>query len=123
MVRVVLAVWIYVSSLVAVLVSGTLISHILTAYPNDHFRSYGVVTPAVSETHAQWLPYAPAGLAVAALLSLVVAVYYWRSGKSRDIRTFAVVLVAAINYLLSLFCITTLVIAYFLLPQVANGAP
>jgi hypothetical protein len=105
------------------LVSGGLISHILTAYPNDHFRSYGVVTPAVSETHAQWLPYAPAGLAVAALLSLAVAVYYWRSGKPRDIKTFAVVVAAALNYSLSLFCIAALVVAYFLLPQVANGTP
>ncbi|WP_368561929.1 hypothetical protein [Pseudoxanthomonas sp. UTMC 1351] len=120
MVRVVLAVCIYASSFVAMLTSGCLISHILTAYPNDHFRTFGVVTPAVSETHAQWLPYAPVGLGVAALLSLVVAIYYWRSGKPRDIKTFAVVTVAALNYFLSLFCITTLVVAYFLLPPIAN---
>ena len=122
MVRVILAVWIFLGSLAAALASASLISHVLTAYPANHFQTFGSIIPATSETQAQWLPYAPAGIGFAALASIAVAVYYWRSTKSRDVKSFAVTLAAAINYFLSLFCVTTLVIAYFLLPKVANGA-
>lgn len=121
MVRVILSVWIFLGSLVAALACATLISHLLTAYPADHFQTFGSTIPAVSETHAQWLPYAPAGIGVAALLSVVVAVCYWRSASPREVKSFAVTLVAAINYFLSLFCVMALVVAYFLLPKVANG--
>jgi hypothetical protein len=102
------------------LTSGGLISHLLTAYLTDYFRALGMITPASSEAHAQWLTHAPTELGVAALLSLVVSIYYWRSRKPRDVKTFAVVLIDAIHYFLSLFCVMTLVIAYFLLPQVAS---
>lgn len=78
MIRVVLAVWIYVCSLVALLTSGAWISYILTAYPADHFRAFGIIIPAISETHARWLPHAPAGLGIAAALSLTAILYYCR---------------------------------------------
>ncbi|KQY48646.1 hypothetical protein [Lysobacter sp. Root494] len=122
MTRIVLSVWIFVGSLAAVLSAGSLISHILTAYPADHFRTFGTTIPSISETHARWLPHAPAALGASALLSLIVAIYFWRSGRSREIKAFAVTFVAAVNYFLALFCVMALVVAYFLLPKVANAA-
>ena len=71
---------------------------------------------------AQWLPYAQAALNCAALVSFAAAVYFWRSGRPREIKLFAVTVVAAINYHLALFATMLLVIAYFLLPKLANGA-
>ena len=122
MTRIILSIWIFIGSLVAALASGSLISHILAAYPADHFRTFGSTIPAISESHARWLPHAPTALALAALVSLAVAVYFWRSGRPRDNKTFAVTLLAALNYFLALFCVMSLVVAYFLLPKVANGA-
>ena len=120
MVRVILAVWIYLGSLAAAIASASLISHILTAYTANYFQTFGSTIPAVSATHARWLPYAPTGIGIAALLSIAVVLYYWRSTKPREVKSFAVALIASINYFLSLFCVMTLVVAYFLLPKVAN---
>ena len=122
MTRVVLAIWIYISSLAGALASGALISHILLAYPADHFRTFGSTIPAVSESYAKWLPYAPTILGYFALASLVTVGYFWRSSRPREVKTFAVALVSALNFCLSLFFVISLVVAYFLLPKVANGA-
>ena len=121
MTRIILSVWIFIGSLAAALAS--LISHILAAYPKDHFRTFGSTIPAISESHAKWLPHAPSALGASALVSLVVAVYFWRSSsRSREVKAFAVTFVAAMNYFLALFCVMSLVVAYFLLPKVANAA-
>jgi hypothetical protein len=122
MTRIILCVWIFIGSLLAALSAGSLISHILTAYPADHFQTLGATIPAISESHARWLPHAPAVLGAAALASLIVAVYFWRSSRSREIKVFAVTFAAALNYFLALFCVMALVVAYFLLPRVANAA-
>ena len=122
MTRIILSSWLFIGSLAAALVSGSLISHILAAYPADHFRTFGSTIPAISESYARWLPYAPTALGLAALVSLAVAIYFWHSSRPRDTKTFAVAFVAALNYFLALFCVMSLVVAYFLLPKVANGA-
>ena len=121
MTRIILSMWIFIGSLAAALASGSLISHILTAYPTDHFRTFGSTIPAISESHAKWLPHAPSALGASALVSLVVAVYFWQSSKSREVKAFAVTFVAALNYFLALFCVISLIVAYFLLPKVANA--
>ena len=122
MTRIILSVWIYLGSLVATLSAGSLISHILTAYPANHFRTFGATTPALSETHARWLPHAPSALGASAILSLIIAIYFWRSGRPREVKAFAVTFAAAVNYFLALLCVMALVVAYFLLPKVANAA-
>ena len=122
MTRIILSVWIFVGSLAALLAAGSLISHILTAYPADHFRTFGATIPSISATHARWLPYAPSALGLSALVSLLVAIYFWRSHQPREVKVFAVAFAASLNYFLALMCVMALVVAYFLLPRVANAA-
>ena len=122
MIRVILAIWIYLGSLATALISGSVITQILAAYPKDHFRTFGARTPAISEAYARWLPHAPAALGIVAIITIVVALYFWRSIRSRDTKTFVVVFAAALNYFLSCFCLLALVTAYFLLPKLANSA-
>ena len=122
MARIILSVWIYLGSLVAVLTSAGFISRLLAVYPQAHLSSFDPVIPGISKTHAAWLPFAPYMLGAAAVLSLLVSLYFWRSSRPRDIKTFAVTLVAAVNYFLAFFCAMTLLVAYFYLPKVANVA-
>lgn len=122
MARIVLSVWIYIGSLVAVLTTAGLISRVLALYPQEHLRSFGPVVPEISKIYASWLSSAPALLGVVAALSVLIGLYLWRSQRSRDAKTFAITLVAAISYFLALFCVMALLIAYFYLPKAANSA-
>ncbi len=122
MTRIVLSVWIYISSLVALVTTAGLISNVLAVYPPAHLSSFGPVLPAVATTHSAWLPSAPTLLALAAAFSTALGLYFWRSHRPRETKTFAVTLIAAVNYFLALFCAMTLLVAYFYLPKVANGA-
>ena len=122
MTRIILSVWIYISSLVAVVTTAGLISRVLAVYPQAHLASFGPAVPAIAITHAAWLRSAPTALALVAVISTAAGVYFWRSRRPRETKTFAVTLVAAVNYFLALFCVVTLLVAYFYLPKVANGA-
>src|SRR5688500_4202833 len=122
MTRIILSVWIYISSLAAVMIAAGFISRILAVYPKEHLSSFGPVVPAIATTHSSWLPSAPALLAVAGAISAVLGLYFWRSRHTRETKIFAVTLIAAINYFAALFCVMALLIAYFYLPKVANGA-
>ncbi len=122
MTRIILSVWIYISSLVALVTTAGLISRILAVYPQAHLSSFGPVVPAIATTHSAWLPLAPTLLALAAAFSTALGLYFWRSRRPRETKTFAVTLIAAVNYFLAFFCATTLLVAYFYLPKVANGA-
>ena len=122
MARIILSVWIYIGSLVAVMTTAGFVSRLLAVYPQTHLSSFGPVVPGISKVHASWLPSAPTLLCVLAAVSVLISLYFYRSQRPRDVKTFAVTLVAAINYFLALFCVMTLLIAYFYLPKVANGA-
>ena len=122
MTRIILSVWIYIASLIAVVTTAGFIFRVLAIYPQTHLSSFGPVVPGIAKTHASWLSSAPGALGVVAALSALVALYFWRSRRPRETKAFAVTLVAAINCFLALFCVMTLLIAYFYLPKVANGA-
>ena len=122
MTRIILSVWIYIGSLVAIITTAGFISQILAVYPQAHLSSFGPIVPGISKTHASWLSSAPTLLGVAAALSVLISLYFWRSHRPRDVKTFAVTLAAAVNYFLALFCAMTLLVAYFYLPKIANGA-
>ncbi|RNF85416.1 hypothetical protein EER27_06570 [Lysobacter psychrotolerans] len=122
MIRIVLSVWIYISSLVAIGTTAGLISRVLAVYPQAHLASFGPVVPTIATTHAAWLGSAPAALGLAAAISIAAGLYFWRSRRARESKTFAVTMIAAVNYFLAFFCVMTLLVAYFYLPKIANMA-
>ncbi len=67
---------------------------------------------------AAWLPYAPSILFAAIAASIIVAIYFSRSSKSADLKSFAICLIAALNYFFAFFVLMSLVSAYLL----ASGA-
>lgn len=121
-VRSVLAVWIFLAGLIGLLTAALYIDLTLAIYPANHIASYGRIVPAVSEAYAAWLPHAPTGLVLAAVASVAVWFFNRRSVQSPDSKAFVLALIAAIDLFLAFFCTIGLLLAYFYLPKIANGA-
>ena len=118
----IIAILIYVSSIIAVLVAGGLVSSVLALYPLSHLSSFGPVVPAISKTHAAWLPVVPAVSWAVAAVGVIAGGLLWRSRQPAAGKGQVALLIGALNYFLALFFTTTLLMAYFYLPKVANAA-
>ncbi|WFC40550.1 hypothetical protein [Pseudoxanthomonas sp. SE1] len=117
-----ISILIYVGSILAVLVTGGLVSSVLALYPPTHLASFGPVVPAISKIHAAWLPAVQSATWAIAAVSAVIGLLVWRSRQPADGKLKAAVVIGAINYFLAMFFTTTLLVAYFYLPKVANAA-
>jgi hypothetical protein len=113
---------IYVSSVIAVLVVGVLVSSVINLYPVSHLGSFGPVVPAISKTHAAWLPAVPMLTWAIATSGVAAGFVLWRSRQAVASRIQVALLIRALNYFLALFFTTTLLVAYFYLPKIANAA-
>ena len=113
---------VYLGSIIAVLVTGGLVSSVLALYPVSHLSSFGPAVPAISQMHAAWLPAAPMVSWAIAAVSAVAGGFLWRSQRTANGKFQAALLIGALNYFLALFFTTTLLVAYFYLPKVANAA-
>jgi hypothetical protein len=51
-----IAVLVFLVSLLVVLMTGRLVSAVLALYPASHLASFGPAVPALSKSHAMWLP-------------------------------------------------------------------
>jgi hypothetical protein len=117
-----IAILIYLSSIMAVLVTGGLVSSVLALYPVSHLSSFGPVFPTIAQTHAAWLPAVPMISWAIAAVSVVTGGFLWRSQRAAAGKLQVALLIGALNYFAALFFTTTLLVAYFYLPKVANAA-
>ena len=115
------AVVVFLSSILGVLLAGSLVSAVLALYPVTHLGSFGPVVPAISQTHAAWLPAVQMVTWAIAAASAAAGVLLWR-GRPAAGKLQAALLIGALNYFLALFFTTALLITYFYLPKVANAA-
>jgi hypothetical protein len=117
-----IAILIYIASIIAVLAVGGLVSSVLALYPITHLSSFGPVVPGIAQIHAGWLPTVQPITWAMGMVSAVIGVLLWRTRGSGDGKLKAALVVGAINYFLALFFTTSLLVAYFYLPKVANAA-
>ncbi|MGY1459825.1 MULTISPECIES: hypothetical protein [unclassified Luteimonas] len=117
-----IAILIYMSSIIAVLVVGGLVSAVLVLYPAAHLSSFGPVVPAIAQVHAGWLPAVQPVTWAVATASAAAGLLMWRSRRPASGKIQTALLIAAVNYFLALFFTATLLVAYFYLPKVANAA-
>ena len=122
MIRIIISVWIYLSSLIGIAASAAIVSTTLKAFPNDYYRTFGPHAPAVSKLYAEQLHYAATAMEAFAFLSIIFVIYYLRSKKPADIKCFYVGVISALNYFAALLPALMLILAYFMLPKLANGA-
>jgi hypothetical protein len=122
MTKIFVGVWIYLCGILGTFVAAGALTGVLSVYPRNHMESYGPVVPAVSRVWAIWLPHAPALLWSFSAISVAAGLYLWRSRRPLETRLFAAAVISAANLFLAMFCVTALLVAYFYLPKVANGA-
>jgi|SRR5687768_3638594 hypothetical protein len=120
--KIVVGIWIYLCGLIGVAVTGGVIAQVLSLYPPSQVEAYGPVVPAVALTWSAWLPNAPALLWLCAAVSAAAGIYLWRSRRPLESRLFSAVVIAALNLFLAMFCTGALLMTYFYLPKIANGA-
>ncbi|GAB2494781.1 hypothetical protein GCM10027084_05310 [Pseudoxanthomonas sangjuensis] len=120
--KIIVSVWIYLCGVVGAVVTGSLLSQVLSVFPPSQMEAYGPVVPAVARSWSVFLPSAPAILWCSAAASALLGLYLWRSRGSLETRLFSAAVIAAVNLFLSMFFSMALLAAYFYLPKVANGA-
>ena len=118
----IIAIVIFLSSIIALLVAGGLVSAVLALHPVSHLNSFGPVVPAISQAHAVWLPAVPMVTWAVVAASAVAGAVLWRGRQAAPGGVQVALLIASLNYFLALFFITTLLVAYFYLPMAANAA-
>ena len=117
-----IAILVFLSSVIALLLTGGLVSAVLTLYPTTHLSSFGPVVPAISQTHAAWLPAVQMVTWAVAAASVVAGMLLWRGRQAAPGKHQVALLIGALNYFLALFFTITLLVTYFYLPKVANAA-
>ena len=113
---------IFLSSILAVLLTGSHVAAVLALYPVTHLGSFGPVVPPISQVHAAWLPAMQMVTWAIAAASAAAGVILWRGRLTASGKLQAALVIGVINYFLALFFTTTLLVAYFYLPKVANAA-
>ncbi len=113
---------IYLGSIAALLITGGIVSSVLALYPPSYISAFGPVTPAISQLHAGWLPAVQPVTWALSSVSAIIGLYLWRSRQPQDGKLKVALAIGAFNYFLALFFTTTLLVAYFYLPKVANAA-
>ena len=120
--KIVVTVWIYVCGLIGAAVTGGLISQVLSAFPPSQLQAYGPVVSPVARSWSAWLPSAPTVLWTGVAISVAAGLYLWRSRRPVETRLFLAAVISAINLLLAMYFTNALLVSYFYLPKVANGA-
>lgn len=119
--RIVLTIWIYVSSLIALASSAVHLNLALELYSPLAADHLGPYAPLLTQEVIRSAPSYPLYLAAAAAASLLGALYFWRSRRATDTKTFAVTLIAAVNFALSAAIPAMFYIGYFVVPRAANA--
>jgi lipoprotein signal peptidase len=120
-VRVLLTLWIYFGGLVWLLVSAAAIQQAIEIFPTLQVSSYGNHVPAFSQAVTVQAHHYPAILYAMAIVSLLIGIYAWRSSHARDVKTFAITLLSAINLFIAGSLPTAFLMGYFVLPKYVNS--
>jgi len=120
--RLALTIWIFVASIATLIAGAETIAGVRRAFPDNGQAMFGPRVPAfTAAVYAQSADY-PTVLVIAAIASIVLALYFWRSSRPFETKAFAATLLAAINMSLAASLTMSILVAYFMLPKLANGS-
>jgi hypothetical protein len=116
-----LTIWIYFSSLIALAVSAGHLNLALELYSPLTATHLGPQAPMFTEEVIRAAPRYPLYLEAAGVVSLIAVLYFWRSQRPADTKTFAITLIAAVNLALAAVIPPLFYIGYFVIPKAANA--
>lgn len=119
--RIGLTLWIYFCSLIALLAGANHLDLALGLYAPLDATHLGPRAPVVTQMIIEAAPRYPLWLALAAAASVLAALYFWRSRRPTETKTYAVTLIAAMNFALAAALPTAFYIGYFVVPKAANS--
>jgi len=120
--KIIIGVWIYLCGLFGAAITGAFLFQVMSVFSEAQLEAYGPRVPMVARAWSAWLPSTPAILWIGAVISAVAGLYLWRSSRPVEARLFTAAVIAALNLFLAVIFATALLVAYFYLPKVANGA-
>ncbi len=116
-----LTIWIYLSSLIALAVSAGHLNLALEIYSPLEATHLGPKAPMFTQEIIRAAPRYPFYLAGAGVVSLFAGLYFWRSDRPTETKTFAVTFIAAVNLALAAVIPPLFYIGYFIIPKAANA--
>lgn len=119
--RIALTLWIYFGSLIALAAGASHLDLALGLYSPLDATHLGPRAPAFTQMVVQAAPRYPLWLAIGAVASVLAALYFWRSHRPTETKTFAVTLIAALNFSLAAALPMAFYIGYFVVPKAANS--
>lgn len=118
-VRALLTTFAFIGSLVAIAIGAGWLSVAVEAFSPLDANIAGSYIPAFTKAVLDSAPRYPIYMALSGLLTSTVAVYFWRSSKSAETKTFAVSLLATLNMFIAGQFPLVFLIGYFVLPRAA----
>lgn len=119
--RIVATIWIYLVSLVAIVVNAGMLSTMLEAYAPLDGAHLGPMVPGFTRAVLSGVEQYPLYMGIAAIASLFAVLYLWRCARPIETKTYAITFIAALNLYVAMYFPMTFVFAYFLFPKVANS--
>jgi hypothetical protein len=120
--RIGLTLWIYVSSLFALAAAAGHLVLVLDLFSPLTATHLGPYAPMITQEVIRTAPRYPIYLAVTAAASLLATLYFWRSHRPTETKTYAVTLIAAVNFAVAAALPAMFYVAYFVAPKAANAA-
>lgn len=119
--RIGLTLWIYFCSLIALAGGASYLDLALGLYSPLNATHLGSRAPAFTEAIIQAVPHYPLWMVIGAVASVLAGLYFWRSHRATETKTFAVTVIAAMNFALAATLPMAFYIGYFVVPKAANS--
>ena len=119
--KVALTALIYIASCIALVATHEIVSALLVSYTIDYPASLGALVPGFTSLAISLIPKSALiclGTLVASVTICTFAI--WRS-NSRETKLYWVSVLSSLNYYVSMFLVSTILVGFFLLPKLANG--
>jgi hypothetical protein len=120
--RVALTVWIFLASLIALAAGAAMLSAALEIYAPLNGAHLGPNVPAFTEAILAGVGSYPIYMLISAIVTSLLAIYFWRSPRQIERRTFSVAVLSALNLFFACYFPMSFFVAYFVLPKAANAA-
>lgn len=119
--RIGLTLWIYLCSLIALAAGASHLDLALGLYSPLDATHLGPRAPAFTQAIIQAVPHHPLWMVIGAVASVLAALYFWRSQRPTETKTFAVTMIAAMNFALAAALPMAFYVGYFVVPKAANS--
>ena len=116
-----ISILLFLASFIGLSVTGLLMVSLLQAYPIDYPLTLGPHQPAFTATWVAFMPKIFVISTVASLLSVLAVLILLYKSASKEAKAYWVLVVASVNFYMTICFASGTLAAFFMLPKLANG--